>query len=264
VFHWLLAASFIGAFVTAESERWRLVHVTLGYTVGGLVLFPAAVGPGGHQARPLCRLRARPARGGRLPAQPAVGPGRSTRWATTPPARWPSWACWAARLLLVGSGWATYNDLGPGWLEDLHEGLGNGLLALVVVHVLGVIVSSRLHGENLVRAMVTGHKQGTPDEGIRHAWRSLAVLMLAAVLGFWGWQYNQAPDASTLADQAQTQLAERPRHGHHGDRQITTDNPRHAHPAGRRRHPAGRWPAGRSAAAGFPGRLGARWRGRRT
>ena len=39
VFHWLLAASFIGAFVTAESERWRLLHVTLGYTVGGLVVF---------------------------------------------------------------------------------------------------------------------------------------------------------------------------------------------------------------------------------
>ena len=39
LFHWLLAASFLGAFVTAESERWRLVHVTLGYTVGGLVLF---------------------------------------------------------------------------------------------------------------------------------------------------------------------------------------------------------------------------------
>ena len=39
VFHWLLAASFVGAYITAESERWRLVHVTLGYTVGALVVF---------------------------------------------------------------------------------------------------------------------------------------------------------------------------------------------------------------------------------
>jgi cytochrome b len=118
-------------------------------------------------------------------------------------------------LLLVGTGWATYNDIGPGALEELHEGLGNALLALVAVHVLGVIVSSRLHGENLVRAMVTGHKQGTPEEGIRHAWRSLAVVMLAAVLGFWGWQYTQAPDAATLADQAATPQAER---RHHAER----------------------------------------------
>ena len=37
VFHWLLALSFAGAFVTAESERYRDVHVMLGYTVLGLV-----------------------------------------------------------------------------------------------------------------------------------------------------------------------------------------------------------------------------------
>ena len=39
VFHWLLALSFAGAFVTAESERYRDVHVALGYTVLGLVAF---------------------------------------------------------------------------------------------------------------------------------------------------------------------------------------------------------------------------------
>jgi cytochrome b len=30
VFHWLMVASFSGAYLTAESERWRVVHVTLG------------------------------------------------------------------------------------------------------------------------------------------------------------------------------------------------------------------------------------------
>ena len=39
VFHWLLALSFTGAFLTAESERYRDVHVLLGYTVLGLVAF---------------------------------------------------------------------------------------------------------------------------------------------------------------------------------------------------------------------------------
>ncbi|HET8584659.1 MAG TPA: cytochrome b/b6 domain-containing protein, partial [Casimicrobiaceae bacterium] len=37
LFHWSLALSFAGAFVTAESERYRDVHVVLGYTVLGLV-----------------------------------------------------------------------------------------------------------------------------------------------------------------------------------------------------------------------------------
>lgn len=218
VFHWLLAASFIGAFVTAESERWRLVHVTLGYTVGGLVLFRLLWGlVGTRHARFAAFVRGPRAVAGYLRSLLSGTPQHTV--GHNPAGALAIVGLLGGALLLVGSGWATYNDLGPGFLEDLHEGLGNGLLALVVVHVLGVIVSSRLHGENLVRAMVTGHKQGTPEEGIRHAWRSLAVLMLAAVLGFWGWQYNQAPDAATLADQeAQTQLAERPRHGHHGDR----------------------------------------------
>ena len=39
LFHWLLAASFAGAFLTAESERYRDVHVLLGYTVLALLAF---------------------------------------------------------------------------------------------------------------------------------------------------------------------------------------------------------------------------------
>ena len=39
VFHWLLALCFAGAWLTADSESWRLLHVTLGYTMAGLVAF---------------------------------------------------------------------------------------------------------------------------------------------------------------------------------------------------------------------------------
>ena len=49
----------------------------------------------------------------------------------------------------------------PEWLEDLHEGVANAMLALVVVHVGGGTVEHpALHRENLVRAMVTGYKPG--------------------------------------------------------------------------------------------------------
>lgn len=47
---------------------------------------------------------------------------------------------------------------GEEFWEEIHEVAANLTLFLIIIHVLGVIVSSRLHGENLVRAMVTGKK----------------------------------------------------------------------------------------------------------
>ncbi len=39
VFHWLMVLAFAGAWLTGDGERWRLAHVTLGYTMAGLVGF---------------------------------------------------------------------------------------------------------------------------------------------------------------------------------------------------------------------------------
>jgi cytochrome b len=214
VFHWLLAASFIGAFLTAESERWRLVHVTLGYTVGGLVVFRVLWGLlGTRHARFADFVRGPRAVvaylkslfGGGAAGHP-VGHNPAGAWAIL--------GMLAGSALIVASGWASYQEIGGEWLEELHEGAANAVLALVFVHVAGVIVSSWRHHQNLVRSMIDGRQFGRPEDGIRSAWRSLAALMVVAVLGFWSWQWTQAPDPGPLAAQWQS---DRQGRGHDAD-----------------------------------------------
>jgi len=43
--------------------------------------------------------------------------------------------------------------------EEIHETLTDFMLLLIALHILGVFVSSRLHGENLAKAMITGNKE---------------------------------------------------------------------------------------------------------
>jgi len=43
--------------------------------------------------------------------------------------------------------------------EEVHEAAVNFMLLLIVLHVLGVFVASRQHGEKLIKSMFTGYKK---------------------------------------------------------------------------------------------------------
>lgn len=194
VFHWLMVLSFAGAYVSAESERWRLLHVTLGYTMAGLVAFRIGWGFFGTRYARFASFVRGPAAVGRYVG--AMLRGRPEHHVGHNPAG--AWAIVALLVLAVAvsaSGWAAYTDVGGGWLEDLHEGAANAMLAIVGVHIAGVVLSSWLHRENLVGAMISGRKPGPAVDGVGSAWRSVAALMLIGVLSFWCLQWQAAPSA---------------------------------------------------------------------
>jgi len=157
-FHWSFALTFAGAWLTAESERYRDVHVMLGYTMLGLVAFRLLWGVVGPRHARFSNFVRGPAAIGRylrslLAGDPEHHLGHNPAGAV-------------AVVLLLGlaalaglSGWALYDGPGGEWLEETHEFLAGALLAVVGVHLAGVAVASWLHRENLVHAMLTGRKK---------------------------------------------------------------------------------------------------------
>jgi cytochrome b len=192
VFHWLMVLSFFGAYLTAESERWRLVHVTLGYTMGGLVAFRIIWGLMGTRYARFSNFIRGPAAvmqyvKSLLKGQPEHAIGHNPAGAVA------IVLLMLLSVVIVATGWAIFNEIGTSILSELHELTSNLMLLVVGVHVAGVAFSSWLHRENLVRAMVTGQKEGAPADGIRWTWWPVAIMIGVAVLGFWWLQIQSAP-----------------------------------------------------------------------
>jgi cytochrome b len=184
VFHWSLALSFAGAYITSETERYRDVHVALGYVFFGLILFRLIWGfVGSHYAR-FSSFSFKPSETiayvkSLLAKQPAHYVGHNPAGSVA------IYLLLALGVMIGVSGILLYWEVGgEEAFEEIHEIAANGMLAVVLVHIAGVFASSLLHKENLVRAMLTGYKQTeTPTPAVR-AYAVLGLLLLAAVVGF--------------------------------------------------------------------------------
>ena len=180
VFHWTLALSFAGAFLTAETERFRDVHVALGYLMLGLITFRLVWGFAGTRYARFASFLFKPAQvvsylRSLLQRQPEHYVGHN------PAGGLAIFLLLALGLMTTISGVLLYQEVGGEVFEDLHEGAANFMLAVVGIHIAGVAVSSLLHHENLVRAMVTGYKNADPAAGIARAYTWLGVIMLATI-----------------------------------------------------------------------------------
>ena len=203
VFHWLMVASFAGAYLTAESEPWRPLHLALGYAMAGLVVFRIIWGLVGTRHARFASFVRGPAAvkrylGTLLRGDPEHHVGHN------PAGGWAIVALLAFTLAVAGSGWSAYNEFGGDVVEHLHGAIANLMLALIGLHVAGVLIGSWLHRENLVAAMINGRKQARPDDGVPNTRASVAVLLFAAVLGFAWLQWQFVPPSRATDGRAAT------------------------------------------------------------
>lgn len=183
--HWLMAGGFALAWLTGDSEEWRLVHVAAGGTVVGVALFRLLWGlVGTRYARFADFVRGPHAAIAYLKS--LLGPRPAHCVGHNPAGAWAIVLLLALGLLTGAAGWLTYQEIGGELFEELHEGLASTMLAVVVVHLVGVAVGSLVHRENLPRTMITGRKIGATRDAIIGA-RPLAAMVLLGWVGALAW-----------------------------------------------------------------------------
>ncbi len=229
--HWAMGALVLGAFLTAEQDDWTSVHTRLGLVLLGIVVFRLVWGVVGSKharfkdfvrsPRTVLAYARQYVRG-----KPPHVLGHNPLGAVM------VLALLATLLVATLSGVAMY--LGPEWdgpfaalishdlaegLEEVHEVSTNLVIPLVILHVLGVIVSSVNERQNLIAGMITGLKRHVPEASpktaeIRHPVPGFIVAVLLGALTIFAiWRLMPTAEAATPQTPLLAQYAAEARRG---------------------------------------------------
>ena len=214
VFHWTLVVFFFSAMATGDPDRFRDLHVYFGYVVLGLICFRIFWGlAGSRYARFKAFLYGPRAAIAYLADVMAARADRHV--GHNPAGSVGIYLLLALGLVICVTGIVVLGaeeaqgifksladrPLGE-FTRGLHESLAWLMLALVLVHIGGVVVESLVHRENLAKAMFTGHKIAGADEGIgsNHPWVALVILTCVAGSALWliHWRLINIPGLEQL------------------------------------------------------------------
>lgn len=160
IFHWSLVALFIVAFVTGD--KFERLHIGVGYAIVALIALRVVWGFVGSRHARFSDFVQPPAE--TLGYMRKALRGRAPRYLGHNPAGGLMTLALLGMIAAIAStGFMMTTDTfwGAEWVEDLHEALVYATLALIALHVAGVLVSSYEHSENLIKAMITGHKRAS-------------------------------------------------------------------------------------------------------
>ena len=202
IFHWLLAAAFLVEWLTQDDARYLDFHVFCGYLIGGLIAFRVIWGFVGTRWARFSSF--------------AFGPFAALRYLRdlmrrrqahfvghNPAGSWAIFILLTLGALSVLTGVAALGgekQQGPlqglltfaqgDALREVHEVLAWAMLAVVAMHILGVVVSSLSDRENLPVAMIRGRKRAVESEQSVSLAANAAIAMLVVLAGFAAWYFR--------------------------------------------------------------------------
>ena len=223
LFHWLLAASFLGAFVIANAVDDESALFTAHMWLGGIAAFIVVLRfLWGLVGTRWARFRSFDLRPSALVAYlkgAVTGKGEGGHPGHNPATSWAAilMLLIVPALALTGASMSTGGEA----LEEIHEMLAWAMIAIVGVHVAGIVWHSLRHRDNLAVSMLDGRKATHTSNAIPRAHALVGVLFLA-LTGLWAGGlydgYDAATRTVTLPVVGRTiQLGEGEEHGEHED-----------------------------------------------
>jgi cytochrome b len=158
IFHWSLVGLFTVVFATGD--KIEQLHAAAGYGIATLLAARIVWGFIGRRHARFVDFVTSPATA--LAYVRAILRGRAPRYLGHNPVGGAMVVALMALLaLLCVTGFMMTTDAfwGVKWVQELHATAANLMLGLVALHVIGVMFTSIDHGENLVKAMITGRKR---------------------------------------------------------------------------------------------------------
>jgi cytochrome b len=155
--HWTLALSMIGSFATHENGG--VVHENLGYialAAASLRVILGFVASGYWRFSQFVKgLKATSSY-----AKDVINKRELRYLGHNPLGGWMVVALLTDAVLTGFTGWLYTTDRfwGIKWVADLHGALGEALLPLLFLHIVGAIFTSYRHQENLIASMLHGRK----------------------------------------------------------------------------------------------------------
>lgn len=196
LYHWLLVAGILTAFGLAifapEHSTLFQYHAIIGILVGVMVILRIIWGIIGSRHARFSSFAYGPR--AVLDYFRDIAAGRRTRYiGHNPASSWVIYLMMALVLAIVGAGLLT--AAGYHAFEDIHEMLVYVLLGAAGVHVLGVIVHTIRHRENITLGMINGHKEAHADHAIRSSRPITGVVFVLLMLFLGGSLYYEYDSA---------------------------------------------------------------------